>query len=217
MKYLFLILVSVILLSCGNSNNSKNTASESTGQVNNSDNLQHAVSTNDSLAGSYMGDYPCANCRMLKVVLTLRPDGKGNYYEKQIGNKEDKGTAQRGSWSLDATTDILRFKVDSSSVSYDFKRLSADRMQPLENGNPKVCPEDCTLKRQNNIPTPTGVGVVHLQSAEEAKKNLQEARQHELDKKAEQQQPVKPEVPQEVKKRIEEAKKKAEKPKTDKK
>jgi NlpE N-terminal domain len=213
MKYIFSILLSALLIACGNSNNKAN---ESQGDINNSGNLQHTEGSNDSIAGTYMGDYPCATCRMLKVVLTLRPDGKGNYFEKQIGNKDDKGNGQRGSWSLDANTNILRFKVDSSSASYDFKRLSADNMQPLENGNPKVCSEDCTLKRQKNIPTPSGAGVVHLQSAEEAKKNLQEARQHELAKKAQQQQPVKQEIPQEVKKRIEEAKQKAEKPKTDK-
>jgi hypothetical protein len=212
MKYLFSILLAAVLLSCGNST-APNTDEQ--GDSNNAGNIKHTDMSNDSIAGTYMGDYPCQTCRTIKVVLTLRPDGKGNYYEKQIGNKEDKGKAQRGSWALDASTNTLNFKVDSSSVVYSFKRMNSEQMQPLENGNPKTCSEDCSLKKQKHIPTPSGAGVVHLQSAEEAKKNLQDARQQQLEKKA--QQPVKQEIPQEVKKRIEEAKQKAENPKSDKK
>lgn len=212
MKYLFSILIASVLVACGNANNP---TAEHQGDANNAGNLQHTAVSNDSIAGTYMGDYPCPTCRTIKVVLTLRPDGKGNYYEKQIGNKEDKGKGQRGSWTLDANTNTLNFKVDSSSVAYSFKRVSSEQLQPLENGNPKACSEDCSLKKQKNIPTPSGAGVVHLQSAEEAKKNLQDARQHQLEKKAVQ--PAKQEIPQEVKKRIEEAKQKAENPKTDKK
>ena len=175
MKKLFFALSIIAFASC-NSNNSttpaannaadtiKTPASTPSGKA-----PAAAVATGNKMkdaTGTFIGSYACKDCKEIKVMVSLMPNGDGVYNEHHLGDKDFKPGIEKAKWtfSADSTQIILtgenkkerKFKFDGTILT----QLNADnsaydcgngncglqKVVPTSVSQPKVSPTNTDKK-----------------------------------------------------------------------
>jgi hypothetical protein len=139
-------------------NNASNPTSE--GQSSSTDTTNNAQANIPSVAltgqksldvlGTFMADYPCNDCKINKVILTVTNSGNAMYREKKIGKADDKGISTEGKWAFNADSTIISItpKEGSNGQARSFRYSSGTFTQLDASGNPQPCENgDCTLKK----------------------------------------------------------------------
>lgn len=143
------------LFACNNAN-----TPTTEGQTSSSDTTKNAQGNIPSIAltgqksldvlGTFMADYPCADCKLNKVILTITNSGNAMYREKKIGKAEEKGISTEGKWAFNADSTIISItpKEGSNGQARSFRYSSGTFIQLDASGNPLPCENgDCTLKK----------------------------------------------------------------------
>jgi uncharacterized lipoprotein NlpE involved in copper resistance len=143
------------LFACNNANTPSNE-----GQTSSSDTTKNAQGNIPSIAltgqksldvlGTFMADYPCTDCKLNKVILTITNSGNAMYREKKIGKADDKGISTEGKWAFNADSTIISItpKEGSNGQARSFRYSSGTFIQLDASGNPVTCENgDCTLKK----------------------------------------------------------------------
>ncbi len=143
------------LFACNNANTTSNE-----GQTSSSDTTKNAQGNIPSIAltgqksldvlGTFMADYPCTDCKLNKVILTITNSGNAMYREKKIGKADDKGISTEGKWAFNADSTIISItpKEGSNGQARSFRYSSGTFIQLDASGNPVSCENgDCTLKK----------------------------------------------------------------------
>jgi len=139
-----------------------NTASNPTpeGQAANTDTTKNAQGNIPSIAltgqksldvlGTFMADYPCTDCKVNKVILTITNSGNAMYREKKLGKADDKGASTEGKWAFNADSTMITItpKEGSNGQPRSFKYENGTFLQLDASGNPLPCENnDCVLKK----------------------------------------------------------------------
>jgi hypothetical protein len=143
------------LFACNNANNAT-----PDGQTANADTTNKAQSNIPSIAltgqksldvlGTFMADYPCTDCKVNKVILTVTNSGNAMYREKKIGKTDDKGVSTEGKWAFNADSTMITItpKEGSNGQARSFKYSNGTFIQLDASGNALPCENgDCTLKK----------------------------------------------------------------------
>jgi len=143
------------LFACNNAN-----TPSTEGQSSNTDTTKNAQGNIPSIAltgkksldvlGTFMADYPCADCKINKVILTVTNSGNAMYREKKIGKADDKGISTEGKWAFNADSTIISItpKEGSNGQARSFSYSNGTFTQLDASGNPLPCENgDCTLKK----------------------------------------------------------------------
>lgn len=143
------------LFACNNANNTT-----PDGQATNADTTNKAQSNIPSIAltgqksldvlGTFMADYPCTDCKVNKVILTVTNSGNAMYREKKIGKADDKGVSTEGKWAFNADSTMITItpKEGSNGQARSFKYANGTFTQLDASGNALPCENgDCTLKK----------------------------------------------------------------------
>jgi hypothetical protein len=143
-------------------NNANNTTPE--GQAANADTTNKAQSNIPSIAltgkvgldvlGTFTADYPCTDCKVNKVFLTVTNSGNAMYRERKIGKADDKGISTEGKWAFNADSTIISItpKEGSNGQARSFKYANGTFTQLDSSGNPMPCENgDCVLKKVQPI------------------------------------------------------------------
>lgn len=124
-----ILAMSILVVSCKDQKNEE-VSSESTTEVNGSENTSfegqdgHNAQNSLDWAGEYTGTIPCADCPGIDVTIALNVDGsftkKNVYQEKENGTFEEKGTF---TWDQSGSIVTLNSGDDSSLFQVQEGRL----------------------------------------------------------------------------------------------
>lgn len=147
------------LFACNNANNAT-----PEGQAANADSTNKAQSNIPSIAltgqvgldvlGTFTADYPCADCKVNKVFLTINNSGNAMYRERKIGKADDKGISTEGKWAFNADSTVISItpKEGSNGQARSFSYAAGTFTQLDASGNPMPCENgDCILKKVQPI------------------------------------------------------------------
>lgn len=105
---------------------------------------------NTDILGTFKAEYPCSDCKVNAVLLTVTNSGNAMYRERKIGKKDDKGVSLEGKWAFnaDSTAITITPKEGSKGEARTFKYEAGTLIQLTSAGTPIDCgTSDCTLKK----------------------------------------------------------------------
>ena len=199
MKKIIYTAAMIGLFACNNAN-----TNSPENQAANADTTKNAQGNIPSIAltgqksldvlGTFTADYPCTDCKVNKVLLTITNSGNAMYREKKIGKPEDKGISTEGKWSFNADSTIISItpKEGSNGQARSFRYENGNFTQLDASGNPLPCEQgDCTLKKVQPVrvtnsktggqapttqPTAAPAGGGKIEPTPEMKKQMEEAK-----------------------------------------